>query len=210
MFERMRRANFSFINVGLESGSERIRMDVLRRPKYSNDDFVKFCTLVKQHGMDVNVYILFGLPEETLKDAHETVDVLKRAQPSALLPSVFFPYPGTDLYKRVVEMGLIDEETFFETFQGNQERFQARVDYPGLSRRQIEWLLISLYSRVYAGTWSRRRRFVMTVFSLLYVYPRLRLVKEAALDNPISKVVKRGFALMRSVGPAATSHSSAG
>jgi hypothetical protein len=50
----------------------------------------------------------------------------------------------------------------------------------------------------------------MTVFSLLYVYPRLRLVKEAALDNPISKVVKRGFALMRSVGPAATSHSSAG
>ena len=196
LFERMRRANFVFINVGLESGSERIRTEVLRRPKYTNDEFLQFCELVKRHGMSVNVYVLFGLPEETAADAQETIDMLKRAKPSALLPSVFFPYPGTDLYNRLVQMGLLDEKEFFETFQGNQERFQARIDYPGLSRRRIEWLLITLHYRVYAGLWPWRRRLAITVFALLYVYPRLRLVRLALLNNPVARALNRTSAFV--------------
>ncbi len=210
MFERMRRAGFSFINVGLESGSERIRMDVLRRPKYSNDEFVEFCDLVKQHDMAVNVYILFGLPEETAKEANETIDVLKRAQPTSLLPSVFFPYPGTDLYNRVVEMGLIDERSFFETFDGNQERFQARIDYPGLSRRHIRWLLITLHSRVYAGHWPWRRHLSMMVFAILYIYPRLRLVKRALLETPVSEAIKHGFAFIHRLLKSASGSTASG
>ncbi len=199
IFERMRRANFIYVNVGLESGSERIRLEVLRRPKYTNDEFVQFCQLVKQHGMGVTVYVLFGLPDESPKDAQESIDVLKRAQPTALLPSVFFPYPGTDLYQRVVDMGLLDEQTFFETFEGNQERYHARIDYPGLSRRRIQWILITLHYRVYAGLWSWRQRVAMTAFGFLYVYPRLRLVKLVLVDKPVS-ALKRGLARLSRQG----------
>lgn len=202
LFERMRRAGFAYVNVGLESGSERIRKDVLRRPHYTNDDFVKFCGLVKQHGMAVAVYALLGLPEETAEDARMTVEVLRRGQPSSLLPSFFFPYPGTDLYKKVVAAGLLDEEKFFEAFQGNQERYQARIDFPGLSRRRIMWLGVTLHYRVYKGVWTLRQRLKITIFALLYVFPRLRPLRFVLLGGRLERLRRSTAALFSRIAGA--------
>ncbi len=188
IFKAMKQANFRFINVGLESGSEKIRRDVLRRPAYTNDDFLNFCGLARDHALDLNIYILLGLPGETRRDAQATIDVLKKCNPSSLLPSIFYPYPGTDLYQRIVEMGLIKEERFLK---GNQERFRARIDYPDLSRRQIQWLLLTLFYRVYEGWWPWKKRVSMTFFSILYVYPRLRFLRPKTLWNYIARSLQK-------------------
>jgi len=50
LFIALEQANFSRINIGLESGSERIRRDVLRR-NYSNNDFLKVVSLARKHGL---------------------------------------------------------------------------------------------------------------------------------------------------------------
>ncbi|MBL7204925.1 MAG: B12-binding domain-containing radical SAM protein [Desulfobacteraceae bacterium] len=182
LFRSMKRAGFNYINVGLESGSERIRNEVLRRPRYSNDDFIQFCDLAIKYGIEVNVYVLIGLPEETRVDLKATVDCLKRSNHSNLMPSIFYPYPGTDLYQKIKEQGLIKNSGLFDA---NQERYRARIDYPGLSRKRIQWTLITLFFRVYSGKWSLRRRLYMCIFSTLYVYPRLRFLNRILLRNRI-------------------------
>ena len=46
LFEACRKANISHFNIGLESGSERVRNDILKR-NYSNDDVIKITDLAK-------------------------------------------------------------------------------------------------------------------------------------------------------------------
>lgn len=71
VFAALARANVRTLEIGLESGSERLRREVLRR-NYSNVEFFQAVALARQHGMKVNLYNMIGLPGETLADYWQT------------------------------------------------------------------------------------------------------------------------------------------
>lgn len=131
LFTAFKRCGFRFVNIGLESGSERLRRDVLKR-NYSNGDILDAVNTAKQCGLEVGFYILIGIPDETRKDYAETVKVTRACQPDWFLLSVFFPYPGTELYDRCQEMGLLDSP-----LDHGFERRKPLMDLPGFSKRQI-------------------------------------------------------------------------
>lgn len=60
--------------------------------------------------------------------------------------SIFFPYPGTDLYLLCKERGLLKSPLDIE-----MERIKATLDLDGLSRRQIQKLYIWFDYYVYKG-----------------------------------------------------------
>jgi radical SAM superfamily enzyme YgiQ (UPF0313 family) len=95
-FGAMGRANFRFVNIGLESGSERIRREVLKR-HYSNRDVFRAVRCARANGLTVCLYNLFGLPQETLRDFAKTVAVNRICRPEQHMTSIFYPYPGTAL-----------------------------------------------------------------------------------------------------------------
>lgn len=145
VFAALERANVRTIEIGLESGSERVRCDVLRR-NYSNEDFFQAVALSRRHGMRVNVYNMIGLPGETVADYWETVDVNRRVCPDRSLTSIFFPYPGTDLFETCQAEGLLSESGDLTA-----ERWRATLDHPGFSRRQIQRAFDWFEYRVYRG-----------------------------------------------------------
>lgn len=105
-----RRANLLTLNVGLESGSERIRTDILRRPAYSNQDLVLFCNAARQYGIAVALYVLIGVPTETPAEAVLTSQVARACDPMEINKSIFFPYRGTRLHEIAAAMHLFDPE----------------------------------------------------------------------------------------------------
>lgn len=131
LFAAFRRSNFRFVNIGLESGSERIRREVLKR-NYSNDDILRAVSTAREYGLEVGIYNLIGLPGETKKDFRETVRVTRACQPDWFLLSVFFPYPGTALHETCLEQGLLDELPDHVL-----ERRRPALDLPGFSKRQV-------------------------------------------------------------------------
>jgi anaerobic magnesium-protoporphyrin IX monomethyl ester cyclase len=131
LFTALARANFRFVNIGLESGSERIRREVLKR-KYSNEDILSAIKTARKHGLQVGTYNLIGLPGETRKDFLETVKLNRACQPDWFLLSVFFPYPGTELHDLCVEQGLLDSR-----LDKVLERRRPALDLPGFSKRQV-------------------------------------------------------------------------
>ncbi len=143
LFEALGRANFKFINIGLESGSERLRRDVLKRD-YSNEDVVEAVRLAREQGLQVGIYNLIGIPGETPADFRETIRVNRLCQPDWFLLSVFFPYPGTDLYRVASEQGLLDGPLDMEL-----ERRRPVLDLPSFSKRQVQrrhnWFAFSVY-----------------------------------------------------------------
>ncbi len=143
LFAAMADANFRFVNIGLESGSEKIRNEVLKR-RYSNQDIIGTVALARKHGLQVGIYNLIGLPGETPRDFRETVRVNRACQPDWFLLSVFFPYPGTELYDTCRMLGLLEGPV-----DPYMERRRPVLDLPGFSKRQVgrrrDWFPLLVY-----------------------------------------------------------------
>jgi radical SAM superfamily enzyme YgiQ (UPF0313 family) len=156
VFGTLRRANVRTIEIGLESGSERLRREILRR-HYSNADFFEAVDIARRHGMAVNVYNMIGFPSETLAEHQETIKVNQRACPDRSMNSIFFPYPGTDLFETCKTSGLLGESTTLE-------RSRATLDFPGFSRHQIQQAYDWFEYRIYKGRrpWHYRVRQVVS------------------------------------------------
>lgn len=96
-FEYCQKANVIGLNIGLESGSERIRK-IMRRPRYSKE-LTDFASMAKEYGIGVTLYALLGLPDETPQDFMETVQAVREIQPEKVYLSIFYPYIGTNLLR---------------------------------------------------------------------------------------------------------------
>lgn len=143
----LKEANVATVCIGLESGSERLRTEVLRRPRYSNKDIITLCRKARDLGIRVSLCNLIGLPGERLSDFNKTVSCVRACRPFHAHLYIFYPYPGTDLFRKVQEMGLLQEKSSKTV----TERRIARYSLPGFSklRIQLEYFLFSC--RVFKG-----------------------------------------------------------
>jgi anaerobic magnesium-protoporphyrin IX monomethyl ester cyclase len=83
--------------IGIESGNEWIRKNVLHR-NIANEKIVRIFKEVKESGLKVHSFNMIGLPYETQEAARDTVKLNREISPDTLQVSVFYPYPGTELY----------------------------------------------------------------------------------------------------------------
>ena len=145
IFFALRRANFTRINIGLESGSERIRREVLKRD-YSNKDFLNVTIMARKVGLKISVFNMIGLPEETFSDHMETVSLNRQCQPDNHYTGIFFPYPGTELYDLCIRKNLI-----VLPIDNRLERSQPVIELPLFTRSQIRRAYTLFNYRIYKG-----------------------------------------------------------
>ena len=145
LFAALEKANFRELNIGLESGSERVRREVLKR-HYTNEDVLTVVALARRHGMRVFIYNMIGLPGESLHDHKETVRLNRQCQPDGHHTGIFFPYPGTELHATCVQSGLITGSSYVR-----MERRQPVMDLPTFSRSQIRRAYVWFNYHVYRG-----------------------------------------------------------
>ncbi len=147
LFSAFQRANLTTLNIGSESGSERIRKSILNRPRYTNDQLIGFCKLARRYGIKIGLYLLIGLPSETIADYLETVAVARECEPDRLHESIFYPYPGTDLFKLSADLKLFDPARIDKT----AERSRACLDLDGFPRWRIFFEYLFITWRVFHG-----------------------------------------------------------
>ncbi len=141
-------ANLDFFRIGLESGSEKIRKEVLRRPKYYNKDLIEFCALCREYDIKYTVNLLIGLPGESVADFQETVDITRQCRPTfGVSVNIFFPYPGTRLFSVCKKQNLLSAEARTTLF----ERTGTVLNLPRFSPWQIKKEFILFYYKVYRG-----------------------------------------------------------
>ena len=145
LFIAFKRANFYKINIGLESGSERIRREVLKR-NYSNENFLNVVSMARKYGLKIYVFNMIGLPGESFSDHMETVFMNRQSQPDGHFTGIFFPYPGTELYNTCIKQGLLKGPV-----DSQMERKQANIVMPNFTKAQIQSALTWFNYRVYKG-----------------------------------------------------------
>ena len=102
-------AGCKIVKFGVESGSERIRRQILQR-RMKNDSIVKAIATAHQYGLHTSVFLMIGLPGETQEDVMETIYLMARARPGRYRWSFFFPFPGTKAYELSAQGNYIDFE----------------------------------------------------------------------------------------------------
>ncbi len=103
----MKRAGCHSVAMGLESGNERIRSEVLKI-RMSNDQIIEACKMLKSGGIRVFTQNMIGLPTESLDNAFETLELNKKCRPDYAWVSLYSPYPNTVLGEKAKDMGLFD------------------------------------------------------------------------------------------------------
>jgi anaerobic magnesium-protoporphyrin IX monomethyl ester cyclase len=167
LFAAFKECGFRFVNIGLESGSERLRREVLKR-NYSNEDIIDAVMSAKRHGLEVGIYNLIGIPGETRGDFRETVKVTRACQPDWFLLSVFFPYPGTVLHERCDDMGLLEAGV-----SHGLERRKPHLNLPEFSKRQVRRRYTWSHFLFYAGHRPAKEIARQVALTKIYSSPRL-------------------------------------
>ena len=102
-------ASCKIVKFGVESGSARIRRQVLQR-HMKNKKIVESIWTAHQFGLHTSVFLMIGLPDETYEDVMATIRLMGKAKPGRYRWSFFFPFPGTKAYELSVKLGYIDYE----------------------------------------------------------------------------------------------------
>jgi radical SAM superfamily enzyme YgiQ (UPF0313 family) len=97
------------ITYGVESGSERLRRDVMRRP-VRNDRFRDVFRWTREAGILVTANYMLGLPGETRDDLRATLDLAEELAVADFGYFVFYPYAGTQLFRECLEKGYLPED----------------------------------------------------------------------------------------------------
>ena len=105
----LKRAGCRMVKFGLESGSPRVREQIMHR-RMSDDDISRAFAAAHGAGLESSAFVMLGLPGETMDDLDRTVDLLARVRPSRFRWSLFFPYFNTDAYDMSVEGGYLDRD----------------------------------------------------------------------------------------------------
>lgn len=108
--EWMRKAGCECVQLGVESGSPRILK--LLGKTITPEKVVHAADLVRQSGMQLSVFLITGIPDETETDQQQTMDLIKRIQPHDLQVAPLAYYPGTKLFEDAVKRGSMQPDLF--------------------------------------------------------------------------------------------------
>jgi anaerobic magnesium-protoporphyrin IX monomethyl ester cyclase len=105
--EALARAGCRILKLGIESGSPRVRKEVLQR-FMTNEDVFNTIEAAEMYGLHTSGFLMVGLPYESHDERWETVELLAKSGIGRFRTSLFFPFPGTESYRLALKGGYID------------------------------------------------------------------------------------------------------
>ncbi len=107
------RHNCCGVAFGVESGSERVRREILNR-HHSNEELLEVAERLHKRGLKFRSYNMVGFPTETEDELWETIDLNIKMKADFPRASICTPMPQTKIFDLAREKGLLDSNFSFE------------------------------------------------------------------------------------------------
>jgi anaerobic magnesium-protoporphyrin IX monomethyl ester cyclase len=167
LMDRFAEAGCKHIFLGLDSGNDYVRNEVLNKEQ-SNEDLFRVTDYMKAIGIRPMISNIVGLPHETPEMFRDTVEINKRIHQDMVVFSptcgacpkiwVFTPWPGSDLYRLCEEQGWIKDQP------GTKKVYRETVlEMPQFDRGEIEKQFRTFRYQVYKDNFP-----VQALFFLIY------------------------------------------
>jgi anaerobic magnesium-protoporphyrin IX monomethyl ester cyclase len=126
-------AGCKHITYGVESGSERVRREIMQRFA-TNQRFIDVFRWTKEVGIMVTANYMIGTPGETVPEMMETIELHKKLEPMDFGYFVFYPYPGTSLFELCRNNRWLPED--YLTLPANHR--ESILNLPNVTRSDIK------------------------------------------------------------------------
>ncbi len=109
-----RKAGCVQLNIGVESGSDRVLEDLKKRIDLKNikNDIER----IKRNRIAAVSFFCIGMPPETPDDLRKTRDLIARLKHDYVILHIFTPFPGTEYYEELEAAGVIGSGHDFDAF----------------------------------------------------------------------------------------------
>lgn len=144
---RLRRSGCWMLALGIESESEDIRRDMIKR--LERQKIQTAFRNMRDAGIKSFAFFIFGYPGETLETINQTIEYAIELDPdfANFYPAV--PYPGTALYDKVVRDGLLVEEDWsrmeYSYYLLNGNGLNERVVMDAINRAKRRFFMRPTY-----------------------------------------------------------------
>lgn len=120
--EKLNRAGFRWLALGIESGSKHVR-DGVEKGRFGQEDIIKVVRKIQDAGINVIGNYIFGLPDDTLETMQDTLDLALEANCEFANFYCAMAYPGSKLYDLALECNWALPESWIGY---SQHSFEAR------------------------------------------------------------------------------------
>ncbi len=125
------KAGLYYIGIGVESGNDFIRNEVLNR-KMTKEQIVKGLKILRDKDVKFSVYNIVGAPGETLDTAMETWELSVKVKPTFCDAFLLTPYPKTAIYDYSVANGFFNPDIKYP------ETYHERIILNLKDKRKLE------------------------------------------------------------------------
>ena len=105
MVKLLKHAGCRTISMSIEAGNPKIRNRMLKR-RMSDEQIIKAHRICEKYGIYTFTNCIVGLPGTSLKDDILSIDLSIKCRVDWAEFVIFYPYPGTELGDRVIDMGM--------------------------------------------------------------------------------------------------------
>ena len=102
-------AGAKMVSIGIESGDEEIRRNLLQR-NYSQQTVKNAFLTAKKHSLTTHAFTMIGFPGEDQQSFRKTFALLKDVRPDTVQTTIFYPLKKTKLHEKVVSENIFDPE----------------------------------------------------------------------------------------------------
>ena len=143
----MKKAGCGEIFFGVESGSERIRNEIINK-RVTNKQLFKAFSYCHDLDITTNAFLMAGFPTETKKELKETADFIFKAKPDIVGVHLTGILPGAPLYAQALKEGKIRRKTWYDYAIGVVKDQPIYVP-DGLTLTDLEEFQKNLYRQFY-------------------------------------------------------------
>lgn len=115
--ELLKRMNCVNVTIGIETGNEQLRREILQRYE-SKEDIIRAVGLLNDAGIRTSSFNMMGLPFENRERFMETVELNRAARVQYPNIGFFMPLPGTPLREIALSQGFWQPEAACEFVDG--------------------------------------------------------------------------------------------
>jgi radical SAM superfamily enzyme YgiQ (UPF0313 family) len=148
----------SRISIGLESGNEEYRMNILNK-RFTNDQFLRSANILKLNGIKFTTNNIIGLPDETREMVFDTIELNRQitnwSNDVNQVISTYVPTGGTDLQKYCLEKGYFNLDEYLNMPYGGFH-ISIYLNMPQLPPKDVVGLLrtFPMYVRFDKDRWD--------------------------------------------------------
>lgn len=164
MLRTMRKAGCYKLLFGIESGSERIRNQIIQKG-ITDKQIIEATKMCWGENIEPDHYLMVGHPTETQKELSDTVNCSLRFKPNLIGVFITMPLPGAPLFQQAQDEGVVDKDVIDRYIRGEYgQGYQGCWPYyipKGLTYEKLIEAKRLAYKKFYfrpSYLWMRLRR----------------------------------------------------